>query len=815
MNKHTPSRSLTTILALTALAPLALGQASAGGPSEDGAGDLTVLPEFSVKANPLSDYLAAESVTGTRVAVKLEDLPFAVNVVTSEFINDFNLLEWKDQFAYVSNVGQSETQSPGYTLRGFTADTQLRNGFRRIGLIDKVNIDRVEVIKGPAASIYGAVVPGGAINVITRMPKTKPEYRLSTSAGNYGSLRGELSATGPLGNPKDKLYYRFDGAAYTREYKTAFRKQEQYTAALQLAYKPTPSTSILLGIEHLVRDETANTSATIPFIVETRTNPYVPGRTYNHYLRLADEAFTYVDPKTGSSYAAADLSYFSTQGPATYANRWVKSADLTVEHRFSEIFSLRCGANTYKRDLERNEVGSRDQYNPVTGTVQRGTARLRLYPESGTSVQNDLLASFNTGKVAHKLLFTIDYLHSSETPKQYDGASNSFFPTAVASGLSVRAPDYSFVSYKSNPGLYGNPVSSEYNLTDTTGLFLSERATFWQERVNLMLGGRYDTVKKHNRVWFPAASDDSSRTSEFTYQTGLNVKVTSDLALFASASSSFLPQSGSGWRLTDGGAGFESFMTPNERGHGWEGGAKFNAFSHRLNMTLSYFSIQREDVVLSSVSVTLPNNSSQKITPINTEKARGVDFDFSWLLTDELQVLGAYGYNDGKVEKSDVARWMIGTRLRRAPMHNAGVALKYEFKHGPLKGLYANAGVKYYGDSQANPGSGQSINPSQVTSKTPFINLRMANGLLPFEQYAEGASLTSIPYTVIVANGREQVLNKAYTAYDAGLGYKWKTGRYGHRLQVNVSNLSNVRYTFGSSSPGDPLMYSASYELRF
>lgn len=813
------NQRIPALLALLALPLLNVSaqQASEKSQASDavaGEEEIMALPEFTVKSDPMSEYLASESVTGTRVAVKIEELPFAVNVVTSEFLSDFNLLESKDQFSYVSNVGQSETQSPGYTLRGFTADTQLRNGFRRIGLIDKVNVDRVEVIKGPAASIYGAVIPGGAINIITKTPQTKPGYTLSGTVGNYGLWRAEASATGPLGKGS-KLYYRFDGALYEREYKTDYRKLKQQTMALQVAYKPTKKTSLLLEAEYLTRDETANTSATIPFIVQSRALPYVPTRTYNHYVRLADESFVYTDPKTGLTYNSADLTYFNTQGPETGAERWVKSVGATLEHRFNEIFSLRAGASGFERNLQRTEVGSRDQYNPVTNKTQRGTARYRLYPEDGLSFQNDLLASFETGKIKHKLLFTIDYQHAGEQPKQYDGASNAFFPADVATGLNVSSPNYEFTTWNENPSLYGNPVSKEDNTTDTLGFFLSERATMFQDRLNIMIGVRNDTVDKHNKTTFPTVTDESNSTSETTYQLGANFKVVKGFSVFASASSSFLPQPGSGWRLTDNGTGFESFLTPNEHGTGWETGFKMSLLDEKLSVSASYFDITRKDVVLSSVTVTLADNTSQRITPINEEHTKGVDLDFSYVITPSLQLFGAYGYNDGRVEDSDVARWMIGSRLRRAPMHNAGLAAKYEFKEGSMKGLFMTAGVKYYGDSMANPGSGQSITPSQVNATNPFYNIAMPNGLLPFEQFAEGEKLTKIPYTVLVSNGREEVLNKAYTSVEAGIGYKWKTGSYSHKVQFNASNLTNVKYTYGSSAAGDPLSYSMRYEIRF
>lgn len=787
-----------------------LAAASAPRPASD---EIVTLQEFAVTATAASEYLAAESVTGTRVATRLQDLPFAVNVVTSEFIDDFNLVEYKDQFAYVSNIGQSEVQSPAYTIRGFTADTQLRNGFRRIGLIDKVNVDRIEVIKGPAASIYGAVVPGGAVNVITKRPRAKPEQRVSFSAGSLDTYRAQLSSTGPVPVAGDKLFYRFDGAWYSRKFESAFRKNEQFTGALQLLYKFSATTSLTLEVERLQRNETANTSATIPFIVESRPIPWQPTRTYNHYLRLADEAFTYTAPN-GTSYNVPSLFSFNTQGPQTYTNRWVNSTNLTFEHRISDVFSLRTGANLFRRDAKRIEVGSRDQYNPATGAIQRGTARFRPTPEEGGAVQNDLLAAFATGPLQHKLLVTVDYQQQSEHPRRWNNTSTAFSPAVQASGLNVANPDYSFTSYFQNASLYTMDEDA-HNTTDVLGFFVSERATAFDGRLNVMLGLRHDEVKTRNRNYLLAPfSAPTLKSNETTYQAGLNYRFLPGLTFFASTSTSFMPQPGTGFRLNPAGTGVDTFGLPNEKGRGYEGGIKVALLNERLNFTVSAFDIKRTDVVQSSVSVNI-GTTAQSVTPINAEKSRGVDLDFSYVITDALQVFGAYGQNDARVENSDFSRWLIGSHLRRAPRHNGGVAFKYEFKRGALQGFFVTGGVKYYGASQANPGSGQAVRPQDVTAARPFTNFRLPNGLLPFPQFAENAVLATTPYTITLPSGREGVLNREYTAIDAGAGYKWRTGRYHHRLQVNGTNLADKRYTYGSSAAGDPLMVAFTYELRF
>jgi len=182
---------------------------------------------------PTSEYVAAESITGTRVAAKIRDLPFTVNVITADFLDDFAAFEFREQTGYVSGVVGYETISTGYSIRGVDANVQLRNGFHRIGLIDKVNVERVEVIKSAAASIYGTVQPGGTVNIITKRPKTKPEQRVGFSAGSNSFKRVQLSSTGPAGS-SDTFFDRVGAATDETKYDIPYKSKNS---------KPSPRVS--------------------------------------------------------------------------------------------------------------------------------------------------------------------------------------------------------------------------------------------------------------------------------------------------------------------------------------------------------------------------------------------------------------------------------------------------------------------------------------------------------------------------------------------------------------------------------------------
>jgi len=758
------------------------GQTTATTPPPENEGVVT-LQEFTVSSSAASEYTSSESTTGTRIASSIRDLPFKVSVITGEFMDDFNATEFREQMAYTSNVVGYETISTGYMLRGFDADVQLRNGFRRIGLIDKVNIERVEVIKGPAASIYGAVFPGGTINFVTRKPRVKHEDRLTLTMGTNDSHRVQASTTGPLGQ-SGKLFYRIDGALDERRYDQAFKFRYQGTISGQLFWRPSPDTSLHLDLEFLERREQAISSASVPFMIQAVSDPYrvaSQNRTYNRYVRLATE-----------------LMDFNPQGPHSYSNRYVKNVTATFEHRINSVFSLRSSANWFDRGLVRQEVGGRDQYNPLTDRVQRGTARYRPFPEGGRSWQNDLLASFDTGSIKHKLLFTLDYQRQTQAPEQYDAANNAAFPAAVASGLSVSNPDYSYTSYLDNPSIY-NTIQKDDSHIDIYGAFLSERATMFDGKLILLAGLRYDSSKSVNddlTTATPTHSDYSAHA--YTHQLGLNYRVLPAITVYANKSTSFVPQFGVGKDVNGA-----SFPLPNEEGDGWEAGIKTALFDDRLTFTLGYY-----DITLNNVATT---DSTTNITYITGEqRSKGVELDFNWVATPSLQFFGGYGYTDATIVRNEVARHLVGTTPRRAPRDTIGLGAKYELKQGKLKGFFATAGVRYAARSLVNPSTGRALTAS---ASNPIVNGRMPNGELLFPNLAEGAVVTS--GTVRVDDGRESVYNAPYAVVDTGVGYKFKLGGYRQKVQVNCGNLLDRRYTFGSAGQGDRRSVSFTYDITF
>src|SRR5882672_1752127 len=126
------------VTSLLTMASAALAQTPAKSEKTEAAIQLS---EFTVSEKTDDSYVASESITGTRVRTPIKDLTFTVNVITSEFLQDFAYFEIND-LGYTSSVNNFDNGGGNVNIRGYGATSYLRNGFLRLGLVDRVNVDR-------------------------------------------------------------------------------------------------------------------------------------------------------------------------------------------------------------------------------------------------------------------------------------------------------------------------------------------------------------------------------------------------------------------------------------------------------------------------------------------------------------------------------------------------------------------------------------------------------------------------------------------------------------------------------------------------
>jgi len=282
MKKHTMHRPVLMLLAMSFGPGLAWSQdAAKSGSTPERTSTTTdetiVLSPFTVDTTKDKGYRATNTTSGTRLNIPIKNLPANLEVVTSEFIRDTGATDLRQALRYSAGVvleSQSDalreadsnpqtagandprgnTKTPGDSttkIRGFVIDQVLQDGFRRVRTADSINIERVEILRGPSALLYGVGNFGGVINYITKTPLQVEQTHLGATVGSNGLYRSEFDYTTPLGGGQFawKPAFRITGAYQENGDYTEYYKRKAYTIDPVFTFKPFSKTTVLVGAE--------------------------------------------------------------------------------------------------------------------------------------------------------------------------------------------------------------------------------------------------------------------------------------------------------------------------------------------------------------------------------------------------------------------------------------------------------------------------------------------------------------------------------------------------------------------------------------
>ncbi|MCD8481318.1 MAG: TonB-dependent receptor [Verrucomicrobia bacterium] len=198
------------------------------------------------------------ALSATKFNTPLRDIPISLQVLTTAFMTDtFSKdLESAMEFAAAVNdsIDSGGTRETGiFSIRGFRIDRVKRDGVVAYYGQDMTNVERVEVMKGPASLLYGQTEPGGIINYVPKRPFEEPRYGFKLSAGNHGFYRAEMEATGPLIKNESgftRLLYRLD-ASYEEQdgWKASAAHRRKFISPV-VEWRLFPRTSITFQYEH-------------------------------------------------------------------------------------------------------------------------------------------------------------------------------------------------------------------------------------------------------------------------------------------------------------------------------------------------------------------------------------------------------------------------------------------------------------------------------------------------------------------------------------------------------------------------------------
>ena len=172
------------------------------------------LPTVDVIGRREQSYRNAMSFAGTKTATLLRDVPQSIGYVTKELVLDQGAITVNEVVKNISGINQYSFYND-FSIRGFRAtgnrnSGNLLNGMRAQTSLWRqsslANIERVEVIKGPASALFGNAAPGGVINRVTKKPLNIARRSVSLTAGSFNTSRAYADFTGPLNERKTLLY---------------------------------------------------------------------------------------------------------------------------------------------------------------------------------------------------------------------------------------------------------------------------------------------------------------------------------------------------------------------------------------------------------------------------------------------------------------------------------------------------------------------------------------------------------------------------------------------------------------------------------
>ncbi|MEI6466484.1 MAG: TonB-dependent receptor [Verrucomicrobiota bacterium] len=691
------------LLSGLALAP-ALFAAEAKTTAETKPADDTIrLTEFTVTAEEDRGYAASETLSGSRVATKIIDLPYTVNVLTSEFFADFAIFDLNDTLTQIGSF-TGLSGGGGFTLRGFSSSSQLRDGFYRIGRFGTSNVDRIEIIKGSNAAIYGRTSPGGMVNMISKAPRSTPGYKFTFNAGSYSTLRGVFEATGPV--------------VTTSLGKTSFLlASSQGDRSYDVAFARTRNLEHYLALKHQFKDGSALT-VSAEYFLQVIHSP--PG---SAPIVIDQKGTSTANDDVAVGYAE-NLANYNPYGPHSESTRGNPSFSAIYEKKFNPIWSLRLGANYYRaRSWKANDntgfgsinINPANAATPITST--RGNPVKQLYSEDGGCFQADLLAHtwlFNK-QVESRSLATIDlndyyrwdpnwtYATTTEPVLAAWNATGSGRIVTLNKNLEPVAP----LTYFPNDWVWGHevPGQARKGRISVLGGLLRQQAGFFNSRLLAFAGARFDAVRFRHRDFLTAVTTFNQFPQYANYQkgdqirrletalkpnVGVNYRLVSNLRVFANYSESYFVNQGDGPAL---------LAEPNyapEVATGYDYGFKGALLDERLTFTVSGFYATRTNVSVTEV-IESPVGSGKFTTATRRDGdqlVRGFEIDLNWRIGQSVSLNGSWGHVYSIYTNFGSAKPMsVGRRVNNVSPENGSLSLRYSPRDGWLRGFSTNVGI--------------------------------------------------------------------------------------------------------------------------
>lgn len=581
-----------------ALSPLCV-TAQTGDAAEATLPAVTVRGATETATSPVNGYRARRAASATKTDTPLDETPQSITIVTRDQMVDQGAANLQDALNYAAGVRSDayglDSRSDGFRVRGAYPDEYL-DGLRKAngyytstGRTDPYTLERIEVLRGPAAMLFGQGSTAGVVNMVSKRPLAERQNEIGVQVGNFGRRQLQADLAGPLSADGQWLYRL---VAVGRESDTQVDQvaDDRRLIAPSLTWRPSAATSLTLQALYQ-KDHTGSTSQFLPW-----TGTLLP------------------------SPAGLLASNTFIGQPGDHYDTKRRTVGYLFEHRLDSGWTVRQNLRFSRNDVE--YVSAYGDSFSVPGDWGSDLANKRLiaryYGGNRTQVttlnaDQHVEGKLRTGAVEHQLLGGLDFAR--------------FKTRSSATATTVLDPidAYNRVYVAASPGDY---FEAAPNTMRQTGLYLQDQLKI--DRHWIVVAGL-----RHDRVTNSTDGAVEEKTSATSKRLGLMHRFDSGWSPYVSYSESFTPQSNITVSTSTG--SFSQSFAPL-RGKQLEAGVKYEPEGRALAFNAAVYDLREKNRITSP----LPNVYQQ----LGSTKTRGVELEARGSVGSTLDLIGHYNYTD-------------------------------------------------------------------------------------------------------------------------------------------------------------------------
>lgn len=546
---------------------------------------------FTASPQAVEGYWASESTVGSLIPIADLELPASTSTVTGDLLSDQQVLQITDALRNVPGatpVGDS-LFGDRFFLRGLEVRSR---DFRKNGFLDPTftprdfaNVDRIEILKGPASVLYGSAAPSGTVNVITKKPIDQSFSHYNYQFGSFGLNRHELDTGGRV-LQGDSLLYRFNGTYEDSDSFRDFGFTERYLVAPSVRWFLNDDTMLTWEGE-LLEDK-----------------------------RRGDVGISAIG---GDALALPRRRYLGEPANDFFHTKDHRTS-VVLDHRFDDDWGIQIGASTVFYDINASQTLPAAEFG---GLIFRARQDYEG-EEQATSLIANLTGRLATGRLDHRFVMGTEHVYyDSDTTI---GAFNldpidGFNPTYTnpAPGLPLYFADF--------------PVFRQVR----HGYYLQDFMTV-NPHLQFLAGVRFDDVDlTYDRDFGFGPTRTEQRFIQTTPRVGVVVQPIPELlSTYFNYSQSFNPPGGGGFPYT-------SDPVRAEDGEMFESGIK-SLLLENLVLHVSGFHVTRENIPYADFGMLGP-----VFYQVGQERAQGAEVELLGQLTERWSVIGNYAYIDTRL----------------------------------------------------------------------------------------------------------------------------------------------------------------------